>query len=154
VLYKKNEQNIKENQKKRRIILDKEINKPDENNLRLLNTIKGISPKYADHILNSNKLLIEFAKHMGGGIELLDQPVCRSCESPASWDLPDSKGNQRGYCFNCHVHTTNPITVREYLLTEVAKIPKDKIKVILKMAEKRNEGEVIEDAGKNKIITD
>lgn len=149
MLFKKNEYNIKEEEKKRRIILDKELREPDKNNLRLLKTIEGINPKYAEHILNSNKLLMEFAKHMGGGIQLLDQPVCRSCESPASWDLPDSKGNERGYCFNCNVHTINPITVREYLLQEVAKLPKEHIKALITMAEKQNEGEMIKDVGKD-----
>jgi len=143
VLFKKNEYKIKEKEKERRIILDKEINKPDEDNLKLLKTIEGINPKYAQHVLTGNKLLMEFVKHVGGGIELLEQPVCRSCENPASWDLPDSKGNQRGYCFKCHTHTTSPITVKEYLLTEVSNLPKEEIEALLNMAEERNESEVI-----------
>lgn len=152
MLFKKNDYSIKENQKKRRIILDKELKKPDTNNLKLLKMIQGVNPKYAKHMYQSNELLLQFAKHMGGGIELLEQPVCRRCESPASWDLPDSKGNDRAYCFGCHVHTVNPITVQEYLMREVMKMPEEKIKALLDMAIKKNEGEVIEDAGKGKTI--
>lgn len=154
MLFKKNEHNINEHNKNRRIILDKQINEPDKENLRVLKTIEGVNPKYAKHMYQGNKLLLEFAKHMGGGIHLLEQPVCRRCESPASWDFPDSKGNQRGYCFKCNIHTVNPTTVREYLMREVIKMPEDKIKMLLSMAEKANEGEVVEDAGKSKIITD
>jgi len=144
VQFKKNEYNIKEKERERRLTLDKELKKPDKDNIELLKTIEGINPKYAKHVLAGNKLLMEFVKHMGGGIELLEQPVCRRCENPISWDMPDSKGNQRGYCFKCNIHTINPITTREYLLTEVSNLPKEHIEMLLKQAENKNKGDVLD----------
>lgn len=91
--------------------LKKDLEKSHEGNLELLNSLGNTNPKYAKHILAKNELVMTFAKRMYGGIEILNQPVCRSCEGVATWDIGGT-----AYCFNCNVKTNDPISVKEYLI--------------------------------------
>ena len=81
------------------------------NNISAMNEIKGLDPKLAKHVLDRNDLINSFAEQALGGIDVLDQPVCRHCERFAAWDQGGT-----AYCFVCGTTTENPITVRAYLL--------------------------------------
>lgn len=97
-------------------ILQKEINKPNMKNHRLLEQVSKVNPKYAKHMLHRNEVLEKFAMRLGGGIDLLDNPVCEHCEQPATWDFEDT-----AYCFQCNKKSyvgkdKKPVLVRDYLL--------------------------------------
>lgn len=117
-------------------LLRHELIMPDEGNMAVFKAISNADPKYAKHLTQANELVMLFARHLGGGIELLEQPVCRSCEGVGTWDAPDSKGNPRGYCFGCNVHTTNPITVSKYLLEQVKGMDDATLEMLTKAARK------------------
>lgn len=77
----------------------------------IMKGIEGKDPKFASHMFKRNDLIEKFAKYLGGGINILDQPMCDHCEKPAAW-------NEGGtaHCFSCNRDTTKPITVHEYLM--------------------------------------
>ena len=77
----------------------------------IMKAIEGKDPKFAKHMLKRNSIIEMFAKHIGGGVDILEQPMCEHCEKPAAW-------NEGGtaYCFSCNRDTKKPITVLMYLL--------------------------------------
>jgi len=99
----------------------------------ILNQIEGTNANYAKHMLNRNPLLEKFAKDVFGGVEILDQPVCRKCERPGMWD----KGGT-GYCFVCGTRTENPITVEQYYIEEL-KATKEQMDTMTKRLSKGGE---------------
>ena len=60
--------------------LHHDLNQHDTNNIRAIKAIEGVDPKYAKHMFLGNRLLEQFIKKQGGGLDLLDQPVCPHCE--------------------------------------------------------------------------
>lgn len=78
-----------------------------------MKSIESVDPKFAKHMFLKNQLIENFAMHMGGGIELLQQPMCPSCEKPAAW-------NEAGtaYCFSCNrsIPADKITTVAQYLI--------------------------------------
>lgn len=107
------------------------LNLDHTRNKEILKGIGNVDPKYAKHLTLRNELVMNFAMKASGGIELLEQPVCRSCEGIALWDHKTSKGEERAYCFNCHVHTTNPITVKKYLLEHTKQFSNEQLELLL-----------------------
>ena len=95
---------------------------PNQKNMKLMDTIKGVSPAYAKHALTKNELINAFAFVMGGGIDFLKQPICDKCEKPCTWGTYDQKyeANVRYATCDCGHVTKNPITVEQYL-TEYVK---------------------------------
>lgn len=77
--------------------------------------ISKVDPKYAKHMFLQNELIEKFAMNLGGGLDVLEQPVCIHCERPAAWNEGGS-----AYCFSCHKSTPadKAITVRKYLLEQ------------------------------------
>lgn len=84
--------------------------------LDIMKAIDGKDPKYAKHMFLKNSIIEKFAKHVGGGVEILEQPVCIHCEKPAAW-------NEGGtaYCFYCHGTTPadKVVTVQQYLMDQL-----------------------------------
>ena len=91
--------------------LRKQMLMPNVKHHMIMKDIEGKDPKFASHMFKRNDLIEKFAKHLGGGINILDQPMCDHCEKPAAW-------NEGGtaHCFSCNRDTAKPITVHEYLM--------------------------------------
>lgn len=85
-------------------------------NMSTVNALKGIHPKYAEHMFKRNHLIEMFAKERFGGVEVLDLPMCERCERPGAWHTDDTC-----YCFPCgHVtpkNRTKPL--REWLAQDI-----------------------------------
>lgn len=96
----------------RMLKLDNELSKHNTKNLEIMNTIGEIDPKYAKHMFLRNELIERFAISIGGGLDILGQPVCIHCERPAAWDIEGS-----AYCFSCNksIPAYKVITVMDYL---------------------------------------
>lgn len=90
-----------------------ELNKDNVKTHNTLAMIEGKDPKYAKHLLLRDDLVMKFALKVGGGVELLNQPMCPRCEIPGAWNTGAS-----GYCFRCgtSVPANKVVTVRDYLL--------------------------------------
>lgn len=78
-----------------------------------MKNIEKVSPKFAKHMFLKNQLIENFAMHLGGGMDLLDQPMCPHCEKPAAWNT-----DATAYCFSCHksIAASKVVTVMEYLV--------------------------------------
>lgn len=100
-----------------------EFNLPNARNLAIMDALKGVSPAYARDALTRNELLKAFAYKLGGGIDLLKQPVCNRCEMPCTWGTYDYKediGSDTKYATcDCGHISKNPMTVEAYLLEYV-----------------------------------
>lgn len=94
--------------------------------LDIMKAIEGTDPKFAKHMFLQNKLIENFAKSLGGGVNILDQPMCNHCEKPAAW-------NEGGtaYCFSCHTTTKNPITVKKYLIEYTKGISEEQLQMLI-----------------------
>ena len=97
-----------------------EFNLPNQRNMAIMEQLKGVNPAYAKDALTKNELLRVFAYKMGGGIDMLKQPVCGRCEMPCTWGTHDYKEDlktkDRFATCDCGYITKNPITVEQYLL--------------------------------------
>ena len=113
--------------------LEQELLQPNKSNFEALKAIEGIDPKYAKHMFLSNTLIEQFVKHLGGGLDLLNQPVCTHCEKPCAWD----KGGS-AYCFSCNksIPAKDAITVKLYLLQETKGVSDDTLNLYVKGAER------------------
>lgn len=94
-------------------MLNKQVNSINTQHTTTMDMLNKVNPKYAKHMFLRNELIENFAKFVGGGIDILGQPVCTKCERPCAWD---SEGS--AYCFSCNhkVPADKVITVLDYLL--------------------------------------
>lgn len=99
----------------------------NKSTLAAMKNIKSADPKYAKHMLQKNDILEDFAFSIFGGVDILEQPVCRKCERPALWDHGDV-----GHCMACGTITKNPWTVRQYLLDQIdrRKLTQEQLEVL------------------------
>ena len=107
--------------------LKKELSILDTGNINIMKSIEKIDPKYAKHMFLKNQLIENFAMHMGGGVDLLEQPVCPSCEKPAAWNE-----NATAYCFSCNksIPSDKVITVMEYLIEYTNAFTEEQLEVL------------------------
>ena len=95
-------------------------------------------------MIHNNDLIAGLARHLGGGIELMEQPVCEKCERVGTWD----KGNT-GYCHHCGHRTLKPITMGEFFIKYVEKeLPPELLEAFGNASleldiERKNENEII-----------
>lgn len=117
-------------------MLQKELSTIDTDNLKIMASIGKIEPKYAKHMFLRNELLQKFSMSMGGGIDLLEQPVCIHCEKPAAWNDGGS-----AYCFSCNksVPAKDVITVMEYLMEYTKMFSEEQLEVFNKLGGDGNE---------------
>lgn len=91
--------------------------------------LKGVNPKYAEHMYHQNRIVEAFAMSEFGGVDILEQPVCGKC-CKAGWNTVDptfvSSGDldkdvnvRNCYCPACGTTTKNTLTVRQYLVQEL-----------------------------------
>ena len=92
-----------------------------------MKAIQNKDPKYAKHMFLSNELVEKFAKHVVGGVNILEQPVCIHCEKPAAWNEGGS-----AYCFSCGKDTPSNkvVTVRQYLIEQLKGFDVDKLEML------------------------
>lgn len=93
--------------------------KPNEHNYKVMEMLKNVSPAYAKHAMVKNDLVRLFASYLGGGVDLLKQPICEKCEEICTWGTFDQifKGMERACtCSACGHVTKNPITFEQYAL--------------------------------------
>lgn len=129
LLYNSKDEAFKEYRKRK---LHHDLNQHDTNNIRAIKAIEGVDPKYAKHMFLGNRLLEQFIKKQGGGLDLLDQPVCPHCEKPCAWDI--EKG---AYCFSCNksIPSDKVYTVSQYLLAQMKNVDIDTLHLYVKGAE-------------------
>lgn len=120
----------------RKGMLQKELSAINIGNVKIMESIGKVEPKYAKHMFLRNELLQKFSMSMGGGIDLLEQPVCTHCERPAAWDVGGS-----AYCFSCNksVPAKDVITVMEYLMEYTKMLSKEQLEVLNRLGGDSNE---------------
>jgi hypothetical protein len=104
--------------------------------VKSMDFLKGVSPKFAEHMYQRNRVVEAFAMSELGGVDVLSQPVCGKCEKPGMNTInPDFKSTgdedkdreiYNCYCEACGTTTYNTLTVRQYLLREL-KVKEDKV---------------------------
>lgn len=84
-------------------------------NLRLMREIDDTN-KYLDNKL-LNSIVVDFALNVFGNVNIIDQPVCPRCETPALWDI-----NNNCYCPKCGTFSRNGVlTFKDYIKQELLK---------------------------------
>lgn len=116
--------------------LRQSITNPDNKNIGVMKSISKVDPKYAKHMFLRNELLENFAMQVGGGIDLLSQPVCTHCEKPAAWD---DKGS--AYCFSCNktIPAKDVITVIDYLMEYTKMFTEEQLEVLTMLGGSKDE---------------
>lgn len=111
-------------------------NKIDIANVKTLDQLKNVNPKFADHMYYKNRIVEAFALSEYGGVDVLEQPMCGKCEQPGfntidtNMKVPyiraiDKNGDEYDkfihncYCPKCGTTTKNTLTLREYLMQEL-----------------------------------
>lgn len=70
-------------------------------NYRVVNELRNVNPKYAEHMYRQNRVVEAFAMSAFGGIDALDHPVCGKCEKPGMWTCDYLPGQERKECKEC-----------------------------------------------------
>ena len=104
-------------ERRKRNLLEKSTCDSVQRNLVAMKEIEGINPKLAKHALLRNDLMRDLTLDNYGSIQIMEQPVCRSCERPALWHV-----NSTAFCHVCGTVTQNPITVKQYLIDQFSKL--------------------------------
>lgn len=97
--------------------LEKLSNENVQRNIVAMKELDGINPKLAKHALLRNDLMRDLTMDNYGTIQVMEQPVCRSCERPALWHINDT-----AFCHACGTVTSKPVTVKQYLLDQFKKL--------------------------------
>lgn len=113
-----------------------EINAANTSNVKAMKAIGDVEPKYAKHMFLRNELLEKFAMRLGGGINILDQPVCTRCERPAAWDE-----NGSAYCFSCNksIAAKDVITVTKYLMEYTKAFTVEELEILNELGGSKDE---------------
>lgn len=108
-------------------MLNKTLSTLDDGNISIMKSIESVDPKYAKHMFLRNELLQKFAMSIGGGINILEQPVCTHCERPAAWDIGRS-----AYCFSCNktVPVDKVITIMDYLIEYTKAFTEEQLEIL------------------------
>lgn len=111
----------------RMLKLDHDISKHNVRNVKIMDTIEKTDPKYARHMFLRNELIEKFAMNIGGGLDILEQPVCIHCEKPAAWDIGGS-----AYCFSCNknIPADKVITVMDYLMEYTKTFSEEQLEIL------------------------
>ena len=116
--------------------LSKELSTIDTDNVKTMKSIEKLDPKYAKHMFLRNDLIKNFAMSKGGGIDILDQPVCTQCERPSAWNDEGS-----AYCFACNknIPAKDVITVAEYLIEYTKGFSEEQLEILNKLGGRNDE---------------
>ena len=89
---------------------------------KVMNTLNSNNPKLAKHFMLRNDVIMKFASHIDGGVDILTQPMCEHCEKPAAWNT-----NGTAHCFSCNKDTLHPITVYDYFLEHTKNLSEEEL---------------------------
>jgi len=117
-------------------------NKIKVENVKSLNYLKNVNPKYAEHMYYKNRVVEAFAMSHFGGVDILFQPMCGKCEQPgfntenpnfiSTGDAEKDRDIVNCYCPRCGTSTMNTLTFRDYLMQEL-KMPIEDLKIMENM---------------------
>lgn len=103
---------------------------------KTMDFLKGVHPKFAEHMYEMNRVVEAFAMSELGGVDILEQPLCGKCEKPgmntfnpnfiSTGDIDKDIEFVNCFCENCGTTTYNTLTVRKYLIKEL-KLQEDNI---------------------------
>ena len=116
--------------------LDHELKDINKNTVSTMRAIENVDPKYAKHMFLRNELIEKFAMNIGGGLDILQQPVCIYCERPAAWDIGGS-----AYCFSCNknIPADKVITVMDYLMEYTKTFSEEQLEILNMLGGTNNE---------------
>ena len=116
--------------------LGKELLEVNVKHIDTMNVLDGIDPKFAKHIFLRNELLEKFSKNMGGGVNVLEQPMCGHCERVAAWHI-----GGKAHCFSCNRDTpaSETITVKKYLLEYMKGMTEEQLQMLNKLGGDKND---------------
>lgn len=108
-------------------ILGKQLIETNVKHIDTMKTIEGLDPKFAKHMFLRNELLESFSKNMGGGVNVLEQPMCGHCERVAAWNT-----GGKAHCFSCNKDTpaSQVITVKKYLLEFMKNMSEEQLQML------------------------
>lgn len=118
-------------------ILSKQLVEVNVKHIDTMKTIEGLDPKFAKHMFLRNELLESFSKNMGGGVNVLEQPMCNHCERVAAWHT-----GGKAHCFSCNQDTPadKVITVKKYLLEYMKGMTEEQLQMLNSLGgERKNE---------------
>lgn len=91
------------------------INNQNKHTLTLMGEVDETKAYLDDKLLNS--IVVDFALNVFGNMNIIDQPVCPKCETPALWDM-----NNNCYCPKCGTfNRVGVLTFRDYIKQELLK---------------------------------
>lgn len=104
----------------------------DPHSLGLLNLLRDIYPAFEKRLFQNNRFMEILVKSGYNPMDIMDYPVCGSCETLAPWDTPyvDKQGIEHKRCTcmatGCGKSTIDPITTRQWIQEELKhKAPPD-----------------------------
>jgi len=91
--------------------------------------LKNIHPKYAEHMYHFNRIVEAFAMSEYGGVDILEQPICKKCEKPgmntintnyvSTGDEDKDREVRNCFCESCGTTSYNTLTLKDYLVKEL-----------------------------------
>jgi len=104
-------------------------NKIKIESVKSMDFLKGVKPAFAEHMFHFNRIVEAFAMSQYGGVDILEQPICKKCEKPG-WNTVNpnfvSTGDEDAdrevrncFCEACGTTSYNTLTLRNYLLQEL-----------------------------------
>ncbi len=104
-------------------------NKIKIESVKSMDFLKGVQPKYAEHMFHFNRIVEAFAMSQYGGVDVLEQPICKKCEKPgmntinptfvSTGDEDRDRDIRNCYCEACGTTSYNTITLKDYLVQEL-----------------------------------
>ncbi len=98
---------------------------PDPRTAVVLDAVNEVYPAFAQKMIAGNRYVRLLIKSNVMAMDILDFPVCGSCEQIALWDQTevDKRGNIISVCqcmnSGCGKTTKNPITVKQWMALEL-----------------------------------
>jgi hypothetical protein len=94
----------------------------DERSLGVMGMVANVYPAFAKKIFEGNRLMQAIVTSGYNMMDILDYPICGSCESIALFNeegIKDGVKVDRCTCVKCGQHTLDPITFRQFILMEM-----------------------------------
>jgi hypothetical protein len=105
--------------------LQNKLIQPNAHSIGVLKLIDGYYPAFAIKILEKNPVLRALTEKNLCNMDILYYPICDHCETLALWSgyvlNPDNTIGKECTCKKCGMETTNPITLKDWILMELKK---------------------------------
>ena len=96
----------------------------DERSKGVVDMIKDVYPAFAKKIFEGNRLMQAIVMSGYNMMDILDYPICGSCESIAlfnEYGTKDGRQVDRCTCVKCGQSTLEPISFRQFIVMEMKK---------------------------------